>query len=236
LKKIKIISALAIGLWTIAGCFSDVNAGQYENPLFGYTHLLPSPFTPPAGKAYLGTQSGIGVTDFLSVETNLLSDFYGIYNARARMSLLDFPGFAAGVNLGYQYYNLNSLSSANPSLNVATWMPGAVIGAEILPYFALFVGGSLAYTSVDLPSSDFDTSGYTQGAQIESDLSWAYNPHKSTIGNVLSAGVSYNTTYKFYGFGVSHHWRGFQLGVHYFPNASRYKVAPIIGGGVAFDL
>src|SRR3954471_24473890 len=83
-------------------------AWAVENPLFGYTHLLPSPFTLSAGRVMLGTTSGIGVTDFLEVDTNIISDFFQIYNGRARLSVLDFPGFAAGLYLGYQNVNLNN--------------------------------------------------------------------------------------------------------------------------------
>ena len=108
---------------------------------------------------------------------------------------------------------------------------------EVLPYFAVFIGGNLSYSSSNIPdSSQIQSSGLLQGTQVESDFSWAYNPHKSTLGNVLSEGISYNSTYNFYGVGLSHHWRGFQLGVHYYPNASNLKVFPIIAGGAVIDL
>lgn len=212
------------------------SAFAVENPLFGYTHLLPSPFTLPAGRVILGSTSGIGVTDFLEVDTDLLSDFFQIYNGRARLSVLDFPGFAAGFYVGYQNVNLANLSSFNPSTTISAWMPGGVIGAEIAPYLALFVGGNLFYPNIDVSRTGIQTSGYLQGAQFESDLSWAYNPHKNRIGNVLSGGVTYNSTFNFYGLGLSHHWKNLHFGIHYYPNASNLKVFPILAGGAAIDL
>ena len=115
-------------------------------------------------------------------------------------------------------------------------MPGGVIGAEIMPYVALFLGGNLFYANVPVSSTGIDTSGYLQGAQVESDVSWAYNPHKDRMGNVLSGGVTYNSTFDFYGFGVSHHWKHFHLGIHYYPNATNLKVMPILAGGAVVDI
>ncbi len=207
-----------------------------ENPLFGYTHLLASPFTLPAGRIMVGTISGIGITDFLEVDTNLIADFYKIYNGTARLSLLDFPGVAVGLSLGYQSVNLHDLSISNPDASIRSWMPGGVIGMEVVPYLAVFLGGNLFYSNVETTHQGINTSGYLQGAQIESDISWAYNPHQDRTGNVLSGGVSYNTTFDLFGFGVSHHWKGFHFGVHYYPNATNYKILPIIAGGAAFEI
>jgi hypothetical protein len=203
-------------------------AHAVENPIFGYTHLLPSPFTLPAGKFMVGSTVGLGVTDFIQVETNLIADAYQVFNGRVRASLLDFPGFAGGVSLGYH--------NANPSLTLSSWMPGAVVGIEVLPDVALFLGGNLFYANVD-PSSNagIQSSGFLQGSQIESDISWAYNPHKQKLGNVLSAGLTYNTTFDFYGVGFSHHWRGFQLGIHYYLNATNLKVLPIASVGAVVE-
>lgn len=183
----------------------------------------------------LGTTTGIGVTDFLQVDTNVIADIFQIYNLTARVSLLDFPGLAFGVSLGYQYINLNNISTNNPSLGISSFLPGAVVGVEVIPYVALFLGGNLFYSNNSIPSGIYN-SGYLQGSEFESDVSWAYNPTKDRIGNVLSAGFTYNTTFDFYGVGVSHHWRGLHLGLHYYPNASSYRILPILSGGVSFDI
>jgi hypothetical protein len=112
-----------------------------------------------------------------------------------------------------------------------------VIGTEIMPYVALFLGGNLFWPlNTNVSGSGINTSGFMQGAQVESDISWAYNPQGNQTGNVISAGFTYNTTFGFYGVGLSHHWRGFQLGVHYYPNASTGKVLPIISGGAVVEL
>lgn len=207
-----------------------------ENPLFGYTHLLSSPFTTPAGRIAIGTTTSIGVTDFLDLETNLISDFFQIYNVKVRLAVLDFSKFAVGVYLGYQNVNLNNLSPSNPSTTLNAWIPGGVFGVEVVPHVAAFFGIQLFYPNMNISDSGIDTSGYLQGAQVESDLSWAYNPHKNRTGNVFSGGVSYNTTFSFYGLGVSHHWPGFHLGIHYYPDAQNLKVLPIFAVGAMLDL
>lgn len=209
----------------------------YENPLFGYTHLLPSPFTLPAGRFVIGSTAGVGITDYLQVETDVIANLYQIYNGRARVSLLDFPGFALGASLGYQNVNLKDFSSSNPSLTIRSWMPGAVLGLEVLPGVALFMGGRLFYSNIETSSLPaIQTSGLLQGGQIESDLSWAYQSNEDRFGNVLSGGVTYNTTFEFYGVGISHHWKGFQLGLHYYPNATQLKVVPIASFGATFAI
>ena len=212
------------------------SAKAYENPLFGYTHLLPSPFTLHAGKFAVGTSAGVGITDSLELDTNLLLDLVKIYNARLRYSLLDFPGFSVGVFLGFQSTNLSDLSSFNPALTVNAWMPGAVIGMEITPDLAIFMGGNLFYPNQTIDASSLNTAGYFQGRQIEADLSWAYHSTETELGNVLSAGVNYNSTFDLYGYGISHHWKGFHLGVHYYPTATELKIQPIIAGGAVFDI
>ena len=64
----------------------------------------------------------------------------------------------------------------------------------------------------------------------------AYNPKKKSLGNVLSTGLTYDFTFKIYGVGISHHWSGFQVGLHYYPDASKYRVMPILVGGAVVDL
>ncbi len=227
-----LLSVLLISSFPVA----RAHASQVENPLFGYTHLLPSPFTLPAGRLALGTSVAFGITDFLQVGTDLLRDIYQVYNANAKLGVLDYPEFALGLSLGYETYNYNNIDPRNPDLSVSSWQPGGVFGFETLPGLALFFGGHLNFSDITLQTEGIQTSGYVRGALVESDVSWAYNPKKKSIGNVLSAGVTYDPTYKIAGFGVSHHWRGFQVGIHYYPNADRYRIQPILAGGTSIDL
>lgn len=207
-----------------------------ENPLFGYTHLLPSPYTLPAGTLVLGTDVGFGVTDFFQVGTNVVRDLYQIYNANAKLSVLDYPEFAAGLTLGYQTFNYKDFDSTNPDLRVTSWLPGIVGAFSLLDNLALFGGANLNFTQTDLNRSGLKETGLTRGASLGSDLSWAYNPKKNGVGNVLSAGVSYDLTYDLFGFGASHTWPGFKIGLHYYPAADRYKLQPIIAGGAVVNL
>ncbi|MBI2605307.1 MAG: hypothetical protein HYW49_04425 [Deltaproteobacteria bacterium] len=224
------------------------SARAAQNPMFGYPHLLASPFTLPAGRLIIGTEAALGVTDFFEVGTSVLRDFYKIYNASAKLSLVDFEGFALAVTGGFETYNYRDIYPTNPDLTVTSLLPGAVAAFELLPRFAIFAGGNLSYTKANLRSSGIETSGYIRGARLESDFGWAYNPPGATgsgkrssgaargVGNVLSGGLSYDVTYSLVGMGISHHWPGLHLGAHYYPNADRYKLQPIIAGGAVVDL
>jgi hypothetical protein len=216
-------------------------SSSVENPLFGYTHRLPSPFTVPQGHLVLGTEVAYGVTDFLEVGTSVINDAYKVFNAHAKVALVDYPEFAFGLNLEWEHYNIRDFALGNPDLAVNSWMPGAVGAYAILPELAVFLGGNLNITSTELQANGVSRSGFVRGAQAGSDVSWAYNPKKKKskkgggIGNVLSAGVSYDFNYKLLGFGLSHHWPGFHLGFHYYPAAEYTPFQPIIAGGMAFD-
>jgi hypothetical protein len=227
---------LAVGLALAIFGAAECRASRVENPLFGYTHLLASPFTLPAGRVSFGTEVAVGVTDFLQIGTNLVSDAYQVYNAYAKLSLLDFPAFAMGLTLGYQTFNYNNLNASNPDLQVTSWLPGVVTSYALHKNLAVFVGANANLSKQTLLSEGVQVSGYFQGATVESDLSWAYNPHKDRVGNVLSGGVSYNLSYQLIGVGLSHHWRGFHIGLHYYPNADENRILPIIAGGTSVDL
>jgi hypothetical protein len=234
LPRILVLGALVSG--GMMGSKLARASSLVETPLLAYTHLLPSPFTLPGGRFVLGTDVALGITDFLQVGSNILLDAYKIYNVNAKLALLDYEGFALALTGGYESYNLHDQDSGNPDLQIKSFLPGAVAGFSISPTLAAFVGGNLNFTSQALTTNGIATSGYSRGASAETDLSWAYNPHKKGIGNVLSGGLSYDFTYQLVGVGLSHYWRGFHLGVHYYPNATQNKFLPIIAGGAVVDL
>lgn len=232
--------------------------------IFGYPHLLPTPFTLPAGTLTYGTDVSLGVTDFFQVSTNVLRDFYRIFNANAKLGLIDLPSFAFSPYVGFETFNYRHIDSSNADLRVTSWMPGAVAAFEISPTFALFTGGNLNITKTPLIEENLTTSALLRGATIQSDIAWAYQAQgygttaatkkaRSTediepdrvpkplrggkrLGNVLSGGVSYDLNYKLFGVGLSHHWPGFHLGVHYYPKASKFPLQPIVSGGGSVDL
>ena len=235
----KLLPFLGLSFSWASAVISTAGASDVENPLFGYTHLLPSPFTLPAGRLAFGTDVSLGVTDFLQVGTNILRDFYKVYNANGKVSVVDSPEFAMALTVGYESYNLKDVSVSNPDLRIHAWQPGLVMSNTVVPHVALFYGANLNLASPDLDTSGVLSSGYVTGARLESDLSWAYNPptrKTASIGNVLSAGVSYDVNYKLVGFGVSHHWPGLHIGIHFYPNADQYRVQPILSGGTVIDL
>lgn len=235
--------------------FSKARASDYNNPLFAYPHLLPSPFTLPAGRFVIGTSSAVGLTNFLQVGTNLIRDFYKVFNANAKLSMFDFDVFALALYVEGQTFNLNDISDKNPDVRVYSLMPGIVTSYALGESLALFVGGNWSYTQVKVRYNDIVTSGFVHGAAGEVDLSWAYSGPKkadsekeaptkkrapSSVsrgpGNVLSVGTTYDFTYRIYGVGISHHWPSLQLGIHYYPNAEKFQLQPIIAGGAVIDI
>jgi hypothetical protein len=216
---------------------SSAFASDFENPMFGYTHMLPSPFTLPAGRFVLGTDTAFGVTSFLQVSTNVVGDLYQFYNVQAEVSLYDDSLVALAVNLGYETYNIDSLSAAFPSQWISAWLPGAVAGFALAPPLALFLGGNLVVSGTDLSALGAQGSGFVHGAMVESDVSWNfYRPKKARVGYVLSAGVSYDASYQLWGYGLSVHIPHLHVGFHYYPQATYYPLQPILAGGAAFDL
>lgn len=227
----------AVALLALLGTLVALPAGAGENPLFGYTHMLPSPFTLPAGRLVVGSDVALGITDFLQVGTNVIYDFYKILNLNLKASILDEPEFALALTFGWSRYNYNNISPSNPDLLVTSIHPGGVAAFAILPNLALFTGGFLNYTSTALLTSGVQTSGFVRGATLEGDLSYAYGSKgKKASGNVVSGGLSYDLNYKILGIGVSHHWPGFHIGFHYYPNADQYRLEPILAGGGSFEI
>src|SRR4051812_18509811 len=100
MKGLIVLAAIVVSLSRAA-----LASGDSDNPLFGYTHLLPSPFTLPAGRLALGTGAAFGVTDFLQIGTDLFRDLYKVYNANLKVSLLSYPDFAAALTGSYFTYN-----------------------------------------------------------------------------------------------------------------------------------
>jgi hypothetical protein len=205
------------------------------NPIFGYTHLLPSPLTLPAGRLVLGTEVAYGVFDSVQIGTGLLLDLYQTYNANLKINLVNLPALSIAAFASVESYNYHNYDASNPDLRVLSWRPGLVAGYELASDFAAFIGGNLNFSRQTLVTSGATTSGYVRGAEAEYDLAWAYLHGKHGISNVLSGGASYDFTYKIYGFGLSHSWRGFRIGAHYYPNADKYKLQPILAGGAAVD-
>lgn len=207
-----------------------------SNPIFAFTHLLPSPLTLPAGQLMLGSEVAYGLFGWAQVGTGLVEDIYQVFNVDAKVKLIDYPKFTLGASAAFETYNYQNYGPANPDMRVNAWLPGLTAGYEVAPRFAVFVGGNLNVTNQQIPSS-VQTSGYVHGAQVETDFSYAYNPPPRTgyIGNVVAGGLSYDMTYRVTGIGISHYWRGFKLGFHYYVNANQNRFLPIIAGGTVVD-
>lgn len=231
------------------------------NPIFAYTHQLPSPFTLRAGHLIYGTEVALGVTDFMQIGTNIFRDAFQFYNANAKLSLIDWESFACAFTISGETFNYKNIDSSNPDLRVLTYAPGGVLAFQLVGPFALMVGGNYLISNRTLVTDGITTSGTIRGATGEADLSWAYNnsggsgisdeadsdaansrkrPRQRaksvrSVGNAFALGASYDFTYDLFGVGISHHWPGFQLGFHYYPAATRYPVYPIIAGGGSFS-
>lgn len=209
--------------------------GGVENPMFYYTHLNPSPYTLRAGQLVLSTDLAIGITDFLQVGTNLISDFYRVFNANAKVALLDYEDFALAATGSWQSFNYRDIDSRAPDRRITSWMPGLVGSYAIAPAIAFSLGGNLNFTNQPIDNTGVPVSGFFRGAAVEADMSWLYYRSRKGFQNVLAAGVSYDFDYELFGFGVSHYFKAFKLGVHYYPNSTNNKFVPIIGGSAAID-
>jgi hypothetical protein len=205
--------------------------GDGVNPAFPYTHLLPSPFNLSQGEWVLGSTVAYGVVDFFQISTNLARTFQQHWNVRGKVPLIEFPTFVASAYVDYESYNPHNIDDTNPDMRLDRWQPGLVTGYEVGPDMAVFLGGNFSFGKDPVPVRT--TSGYMKGAQVEVDWSWLYNPSSSRLSdNALSAGVTYDFTYSLLGFGATHHWRNFSLGVHY-TIADRARFLPIFGFNVA---
>lgn len=204
---------------------------------FYYTHLLPNPINLPAGSWVLGTTAAYGVTDFFQVSTDVTRLIFRHWNAQAKVPLVEYPTFIASAFVNFSHFNYHHLDSANPSVARTSWQPGLVTGYEINDDQVFFVGGNFDLTKDEVPANYREKSGYARGAQIEADWTWLYNPPTSRLAdNAISAGATYDFTYKIVGVGMTHHWPTFQLGFHYYLNADHYKFLPIVNvtAGISF--
>jgi hypothetical protein len=243
MKLLVLVSAIAT---LLAASVAPVESDAAE--IFGYTHMQSSPLTLSAGRLAIGTSVAYGVTDFLQIGTNVIDDIYKIANVNAKLGMVELEEFALAPTVVFQTYNLHDIVDTNPDLRTYSWLPGLTAAFAVSSNFAIFAGGNLNYSHPEPKTENIVKSGYYRGAQIGSDLSLAYNsaaggsskkrqPSASSgIGNVVSAGVTYDLTYKVFGIGLSHHWPGFRLGAHVYPNADRNQVMPIVGVGASVDL
>lgn len=225
---VSVVVSITVGIATT----TSARAMDRWNPLFTRTHLLPSPYTIPAGTLVYGTTFAIGVTDFFQIGTNVLRDFFQFFNAQGKIAVIDFPDVALGLTVGFEHYKVER--TGLPSLDVTSWQPGAVVSFALSDSFATFMGGHFNWRSVDIDRSQVVKSGFLSGSTAFGEFAWSYNPpskKEGTIGNTLCPGVSYDFTYEMLGIGLSHHWDGFQLGVHYYPSAKENALLPILAGG-----
>lgn len=215
---------------------SPSHAMPAMEPLFTVTHLCPSPLTGPAGRLTYGSALSFGVTDFLEVHTNLIRDFYQIFNVGAKLSIVNEEGFAGGLTFSAQTYNTRALDPNATAAQVTTYQPGVATAFRIVPRrLVAFVAGQINIEQTATAGSP--STGFLTGTQVQGDLTWAYmSPRKTRTGaaigsQAVSAGVTYDFTYAQLGFGLSHHWPGFHLGLHYYPNGGAQKFLPILTGG-----
>jgi|GEM_PF-2655796 len=197
------------------------------NAAFPYTHILPSPFNLPRGGFTFGTSFAYGIFDFLEVSTNAARLIQKQINFEAKVPLIEYPTFVASAFIDYNSFNGKQYDASNPDLWMNRWQPGVVTGYEITPDVAFFLGGNFNFGKD--PNPIVTTSGYLHGAQVNMEWSWLYNPSTSRLGNnAIAIGMKYDFTYSLFGFGFTHHWKNFELGVHY-TFADRNRFLPIFG-------
>jgi hypothetical protein len=189
--------------------------------------------TLPAGVLVYGTGVAYGVTDFFQLGTNLLRNFYQIWNAQAKLSILDFEPFALAATMGFETFSLRAISSLNPDVRVTSYQPGLTTATRLGDSMALLLGGNLLFTQTTLPAPLPERSGLFRGAQVGAELSMVYGAKKGI--RALTPGISYDFTYRLLGMGVTHHWTWFSLGFHYYPTAEQEAIVPLVGFGGALS-
>ncbi|MBL7715281.1 MAG: hypothetical protein JNL01_07400 [Bdellovibrionales bacterium] len=230
-----ILRLWAFGLLCASPTFAASKA--VENPVFAYTHLLPSPYTMPAGRLVLGTDIAFGLFDSVQVSSNVIRDIYKTYNAQIKVQVYDSHPFALAVTGGWEFYNLRSLDSGNPDLDITILSPGLVAAVGLGDSVAWFVGGNKSIFNVPVNFSGVTSSSFLRGTVAQSDLTWAYLASgKKGISNVVAVGASYDVDYKLLGVGLSHYWGGFRVGFHYYPKAESNPVLPLITGSTVVNL
>jgi len=201
------------------------------NVAFPYTHMLPSPFNLGRGEWVFGSTFGYGVFDALELSTNVVRLAQQQWNIQAKVPLIEYPTFMATAYVAFESTNPHSIDDGNTDFRLNRWQPGIVTAYEIADDMAFFHGGNFDFGVESIPVTT--NSGYLKGARLEADFSWLYNPQSSRLGNnAISTGVTYDTTYEMLGFGLTHHWQSFSLGLHY-SLADRSRFLPIFGFNVA---
>jgi len=213
--------------------FSFLSLGGVAAPL-GVTHLLPSPYTLPAGAFSYGSSLGYGLTSFLQVGTNLFQLLNDIPNANAKINIVDLEEWAAALTFDWSKFDLTSISGRTVG-EVTSYGPGAVLSWGFYETLSWTNGIKLIKRNLTGTELGAEVSGLFEGTRFMSELAWLYDEggEKKEERNpkALAFGISYDVTYEIFGFGLSHHWPGFQLGFHYYPSADDDKWFPIINGG-----
>jgi hypothetical protein len=208
----------------------DAPRNDEVNAAFPYTHLLPSPLNIPKGSYVFGSTVAYGLFDSFEISTNVMRTISQQWNFRAKVPLVEYPTFIASAFVDYTTFNANHYDESNPDEWTKRWQPGLVTGYEITPDIAFFLGGNFSFGKATNPI--MTTSGYLHGATANMEWSWMYNPSTSRLGNnAISLGIKYDFTYSMLGFGFTHHWKAFELGVHY-TFADRSRFLPMFGFNV----
>ena len=138
-------------------------------------------------------------------------------------SILDSLALFVGGN-----YNYSKTTLVTQNLTTSGYLRGAVMESDLSWAYNLGLSG------IGSSGASIDEAAHRPGAPRYSAVKKP-PAKRQGLGNVLSAGMSYDAIYKIFGIGISHHWSGFQLGVHYYPAATHYPVYPIIAGGGVLD-
>jgi len=195
----------------------------------GVTHMLPSPKTLPAGVFVYGTSLAFGVTDRFQVGTNLHALLSDIPNLNSQLSLYHSDDWALALTVGASQYDVEDVYG-NKLATIDTYTSGLVLGVALSDKVAWTNGVEYAWRYVEGSDANIVISGLFGGTKLQSELGWIYND-----GRALDLGVSYDTTFSLWGFGLGHHWDGFHLAIHYYPDADQDKVLPIISGSGAIS-
>jgi hypothetical protein len=195
----------------------------------GFTHLLPSTYVPKSGSLIVGTSLGYGILGIGELSTNLFYDFDNVYNVFGKVSFWQGEDFGFAIHATYTSQNVDKIDSLGAVTKIMTTSiaPGFTLSYRLFQELtghagAIFVNRDPNITKNDIASK----SGFLQGTTIFKEFTLGFGRNVA-----ISLGGTYDTTFDYWGAGMSVHFEGFQLGGHYYFGVTDGQFLPIVGIG-----
>ena len=195
------------------------------------------PLTLPKGWVISGP-ARLRPFDRWEFDADIVSMLFKVFTLGVRRNFINEESYALALGLGFEAYDPNTIDASNPDVRVWRVNPEITAGWEMLPGLAVVAGLRPSLSSYRFDETTTLKSGMTPGSVTGFDLIWSYNPYKrqGKVTNALAVGWTYDFTYRHFGFGWSHHWPGFHVGIQIYPYADRLRFIPAARGMLTLDL